>query len=172
MRLFIGIDLPEEIKERVFALEMELPKESIKPVAKENLHVTIKFLGECDEEKAKEIVSALGKVKNEKIEINVKGVGAFPNMNYINVVWVGVEGDLEPLVRKIENALNLKNERFDGHITIARVRRKIDAKQFFEKHGRENFGGFTTKSFVLYKSTLTPQGPVYEKLKEFEFAGG
>ncbi|MGB9719483.1 MAG: RNA 2',3'-cyclic phosphodiesterase [Candidatus Anstonellales archaeon] len=169
MRLFIGIDLPEEIKEKVFALEMELPKESIKPVVKENLHITIKFIGE--KENANETIAALGKVKNERIEVSIKGVGAFPNMNYINVVWVGAEGSLEPLVRKIENALGMKNERFYGHITIARVRKRIDAKKFFEKHKNDEFGSFVAKSFVLYKSILTPQGPIYEKLKEFEFVG-
>ncbi|MEM4195112.1 MAG: RNA 2',3'-cyclic phosphodiesterase [Candidatus Anstonellales archaeon] len=166
MRLFIGIDLPAGIKEKIFAIEKELPAESIKPVAKENLHITIKFIGEREDESG--IVSALEKVENEPIEIKVSGVGAFPSREYINVVWVGAEGNLEPLVRKIENALKMRNERFEGHITIARVKRKIDAKKFFERYGKENFGEFTAKSFVLYKSTLTPRGPIYEKLKEFK----
>lgn len=170
MRLFIGIELPEGIRERVFALEKELPKEGIKPVAKENLHITIKFIGE--KEDASETIAALEKIENEQIKIDVKGVGAFPSMDYINVIWVGAEGGLEPLVRKIENALKMKKERFDGHITIARVRKRIEAREFFKKHENEDFGKFTAESFTLYKSTLTPQGPIYERLKEFELRGG
>jgi 2'-5' RNA ligase len=170
MRLFIGIDLPEEIKEKVFALEKELPAEGIKPVAKENLHITIKFIGE--KEDASEIISALENIENEKIGIRVKGVGAFPSTDYINVIWVGAEGKLEPLVRKIESALKMKNERFEGHITIARVKKRIDAKNFFERHKGEEFGSFVAKSFVLYKSTLTPQGPIYEKVEEFKMGDG
>jgi len=169
MRLFIGIDLPDEIKEKVFALEKELPADGIKPVAKENLHITVKFIGERED--ANEIISALERIENEPIEISVKGVGAFPNKDYINVIWVGAVGKLEPLVRKIEKALGMKNERFEGHITIARVKKRIDAKKFFERYAEEEFGSFSAKSFILYKSTLTPQGPIYEKFKEFKFAG-
>ena len=76
----------------------------------------------------------------------------------------GVENALDGLVRK-------ENRPFSSHVTIARVRRKIDAKDFLEKHKDDNFGELTVSEFLLMQSELSREGPTYTILKKFPLEG-
>lgn len=174
VRLFVSIGITSEIQEKLAAVANKLPQESIKPVKKENIHLTLKFIGEVDESKVVGIKKALGNVDFSPLKAKVKGVGVFPNENYVKVVWAGVEcGGLEQLAKSISNELKAfeGDNRFSAHITIARVRKKIDVKEFLEQYKQEQFGELKINSFELMQSILSRQGPEYKTLASFSVNG-
>lgn len=173
MRLFIAVPVPKEIKEKVAALGKEITQEGIVPVKPDNMHMTLKFIGELDETKMGGMEERLEEVKFKAFDCAVKGVGVFPNENYIKVVWAGAEsgGALEALAKAIIEAMrgyDGHDERFSAHLTIARVKRKVDLNAFLEKHKADEFGSFTVSSFHLMQSVLKPGGPEYSVLASFE----
>jgi 2'-5' RNA ligase len=171
MRAFIAIEIPFDIKDKAVALQDDLPSEGIKPVERENLHITLRFLGDIDERKAAEIKSAISAVKFEPFAANCLSVGVFPSEDYIRVVWMGVEssGNLEKIAEELDEklaGLGFAKEKFAGHLTIARVKKKLDLKDFLSKHKNDFFGEFkiSPANVKLKKSQLTPQGPIYADL--------
>lgn len=180
MRLFVAVDLNEEIRENIFGLSKILGVRGVKTVERENLHITLKFLGGVHDSKKDRIISALDEIEFEKFRINFKGVGYFPNASRLRVIWVGVENgakELETLANLVEDKmaeLKFKKERrFVPHATIARVKRIDNSmrsrilKQLAE-FKNEEFGEMEVEHFSLKKSTLTPSGPIYEDVKIFE----
>ncbi len=172
MRLFVAVEIPDLVKEMMGELEGELPEDGLKRVDVKNLHITLKFLGEVDEAKVEEVKAALGRVEFAPFKVQVKGVGVFPKEDYIKVVWAGTESaELKELAGKVEVALVSrfgKEERgFSGHLTLARVKRKVDLKEFLGKHREEVFGGFAVDKFLLMKSVLQKGGPEYSVVEEF-----
>ncbi|MFH1685402.1 MAG: RNA 2',3'-cyclic phosphodiesterase [Candidatus Micrarchaeota archaeon] len=168
MRLFVAVPIPVELRNKLGEKSEELTQDGIRLVDPKNMHITLRFLGEVPDEK--EIVEKLRRVKFEKISCTMKGVGAFPNQNHVKVIWAGIESKekLENLAAKVNAALEgfPGDERFSAHITIARVRKRIDLKNFIEKNCGE-FGKFEVDSFELIKSTLLPQGPEYSVVEKF-----
>jgi 2'-5' RNA ligase len=171
MRCFLAIDLPEEIKDKIEGIKRDFKIKGIKLVEKENLHITIKFLGEIDEE-------TVEKIKNLDLSINpikvkIKNIGIFPNENYIRVIWLGAT-NLVDLFKEIDEKLSdigFKKEReYVPHVTIGRVKfieNKKALKDKIEKHRKIDIGEFEVRSIKLMKSTLTPNGPIYEVIKEW-----
>lgn len=175
-RLFVAVEIPDEIREKVHALAEELPKDAVKVVEPQNIHLTLKFIGNFPEDKIQELESRLSGVKSGQFDCTVSGVGVFPSQDYIRVVWAGLNcNEMQKLAEIIENALEglVKKETrpFSSHVTIARVRKKIDAKQFLEKHKSEEFGSFAVSGFILMQSELSRGGPVYTPLKKFPLEG-
>jgi len=171
MRLFVEVPVPEELKAGLASVGEEIRQEGITLVKKENMHATLKFIGEIPEQKVKDIGQRLEKIRFESFGCGVKGVGVFPNEKYVKVVWAGVEsgGKLEELAKDVIATLHGygKDEHFSAHITIARVKRKTDLRQFLERHKNDEFGAFTVSSFSLMESVLKPTGPAYKKIAEF-----
>jgi len=173
MRLFVAVNVPEDVKENIVKIIRELPKDSIRPVSRENLHYTLEFLGEVDEDKVNRIIDALEKVTQEPFDIVVKGIGVFPSPNYIRVIWLGVERseDITSLAHKVENVLRplgFKPDRpFSPHLTIARVKSKVNITDLLEKYSETVFGRFIVDSFSLMQSTLTRNGPIYREVRNF-----
>lgn len=168
--MFIAIDLPNEPKEKLFLLNKELTFEGIKPVELGNLHITLKFLGEIDAGSIGGIEQSLREVKFNRFKIKLNGVGVFPNERYIQVVWVGCESaELKTLADSIKNALGtmFSKEEFSAHLTIARVKRKVDLSAFLAAHKNEQFGEFEVGAFVLKSSQLSREGPKYSDLAVF-----
>lgn len=183
MRVFIAIELPDKIKDSLGNLQEQLKKAEadVKWVKPENIHLTLKFLGEVDDEKLKRISGAIEEAacENHSYKIRIHSLGAFPKIDYLRVLWVGVEeGDAE--TRKIAKTLEEKimkigipkEERpFSSHITIGRIRSTLNRERLVEelKNLQENFGKenleFCVSKITLFKSTLTPKGPIYEGLK-------
>lgn len=175
-RLFVAVEIPAEIREKVHSLAEELPKDGIKTVEPGNIHLTLKFIGDFPEEKIPELESRLSNVKFKKFSCTVSGVGVFPSPEYIRVVWAGLEcNEMQKLAEEIENSLEglVKKETrpFSSHVTIARVKRKIDANEFLEKHKGEKFDSFAVSAFILMQSELSREGPVYTPLKKFPLEG-
>ena len=140
--------------------------------------MTLKFLGEVDDGKIDGIKEALSSVVMKPFECHVNGFGTFPNDNYVKVIWAGIEPaeSFRSLHDDIDNALKSlgfeKDSRFSPHVTIGRVRFVKDKEGLRESlNGLRSNGieeSFTVGSFVLKKSTLTENGPVYDNVGVFE----
>ncbi len=170
MRLFVAVAVPQEIREKLASLGEEIRQDGIVPVRPENMHATLKFIGEADEKKTKQIQEELKNIRFGSIQCDVKGIGVFPSENYIRVVWAGIEssGKLEALAKQIQETVKEGDARFSAHLTIARVKRKADLREFLEKHRNDEFGSFTADRFELIKSELGPGGPAYTVLASYE----
>jgi 2'-5' RNA ligase len=178
MRLFIAIDLSEQAKENIEKIKSELKGiKGVKPVSKENIHLTLKFLGEVADNKVEEAVRALSQVKFKPFNISINKTGVFPSEQRIQVLWVDAE-PAEPLVevkKMIDAALpKFKDDhQFKSHITFARIKyiaNDSDKKKILDIL-KKSVGKteFLVDNFRLYKSDLQPMGPVYEVVKEFAF---
>jgi RNA 2',3'-cyclic 3'-phosphodiesterase len=171
MRLFVAVPVPEELRGKVAALGHEIAGEGIVSVKPKNMHLTLKFLGEVPDGGLERIVLRLGQLGFGRLTCTLKGVGVFPREDYVRVVWVGCEsnGALEALAYDVSAALRGygAEERFSAHLTIARVKRRIDPRPFLARHDGEVFGSFEADSIQLVKSILTPGGPEYITLAEF-----
>ncbi len=170
MRLFIAVQVPEELRAKMAGIAKELDMDGIRPVKEQNMHITLRFIGETSEEKVNEIKERLREVKFEKFNCLLKGTGTFPNDEYVRVVWTGIESDkkLEELSGKVNQALAEipGDEKFSAHLTLARVKKKVDVKGFLGKH-QEEFGSFSVESFELVKSVLESDGPKYTTVAVF-----
>lgn len=173
-RVFLGIPISEELRKKI--AQLELPSEGINPVKSENLHFTMKFLGEIDDKKIEQVIKIIeGLNLGPKFKININQLGCFPNQDFIKVIWLGVEDEdsIFDLHKKIDFALSKyfpAEKDFVAHLTLARVkfvREKQKLKEFIKKHEHVNLGEMTVDRVILYESQLGPDGPVYTVLKEF-----
>lgn len=169
MRIFISIDVPSWIKRAVYSVQRELLEYNINVVNSANMHFTIKFLGEVNSKKIQKIEQQLRTVRHSAFEVIIKGVSAFPNEHYVRVIWAGCKTkELVELVNKINKVLpEFPTEQFVGHLTLARVKKKINLKSFFEKYREWRFGDFKVEKFYLMASELTPSEAKYSTLAEY-----
>ena len=174
MRLFVAIDF-NELKNYFAELQKQLPQNAKLSMVK-SFHLTLKFLGEIQPDKIDEIAENLRKIKFENFSVSLDSIGIFPTENYIRVIWVGLgpEEKVIELQKQIDESLKnlFKNEKdFKAHITLARVRYPSNKKSFVDEIKKIKVEGkeIKIKDFRLVKSTLTPQGPVYEDLETFYF---
>jgi RNA 2',3'-cyclic 3'-phosphodiesterase len=180
IRSFVSIDLEDEkILSQVESIMSSLSSlgGDLKPVERENIHLTLKFLGNVSASKLEEARSALAKVTFPPFSLEIKGAGAFPNLKRMNVVWVGVgEGwsQVELIFEQTEKILHQlgfsrETRPFSPHITVARVKsgRKRDEIAAFLGHlTDESFGTFNVESVRLKQSVLSSSGPKYSTLYE------
>jgi len=184
MRTFISIEIPENIKDNIEKSidEMKLMLSPMKWVDKKNLHITLKFLGWVVDDKMDDMISSVTDLAKGfgSIKINFAGLGVFPNARRPRVIWVGInEGNdrVKELAEKIDARLSDEGYRkeeereFSPHLTIGRIKEKIDAEplnRFMEKNAATEFGGFTADHVSVMKSTLRRSGPIYEEIKQAE----
>ena len=179
-RAFVAVEIDELPELRKFSAEVKRTGAPLKMVNLDNLHVTLKFLGDTDEEIVNEIQSVMQDAVSgiRPFNIAVRGSGAFPNLNRISVVWAGMEG-AEPLAKiagKIDAGLeNLgfkrEKRKFSPHVTIARVkggRNKELLAQVIENNKTTHFGEIQVNEIILKKSVLTPSGPIYSDIVKIE----
>ncbi|MFH1785738.1 MAG: RNA 2',3'-cyclic phosphodiesterase [Candidatus Micrarchaeota archaeon] len=171
MRLFVAIPVPEDIRKKVALFGNDIAQDGVMNVKPENMHLTLKFIGE--NEQAEQIKKILEKIEYNKFECKVSGVGVFPNESYIKVVWTGIESGhrIEKLADLVKDALinyGSNDRKFSAHLTIARVKKKIDLKEFLIKNEQTEFGTFTAEKFELIQSILSPEGPKYITLASFK----
>lgn len=173
MRCFVAVDIDENLKGQIMALQKQLHGDA-KLVEPENLHFTLKFLGEIRDEVLTEANNRLKVVASQfaPFDARIRGAGVFPNVNYIRVVWLGCH-DLFNLQSSVEAALAplFKKEMPSPHLTIARVRSAENiegVKDFVEKNKAADIGTMRVAKIKLKKSTLTPKGPVYEDVAIFD----
>ena len=181
LRVFIAIDVEdpvllsrlERIKEAIVATGVPM-----KPVETQNLHLTLRFIGEIPRYRVDEIIEQVLKpLRRQRFTMTLRGLGAFPSPSRPRVVWVGVsEGAeaLESIHGEIEKGLRdlgfqPARERFVPHITLARIRgsRNLHALvRLITEYSDYEFGSMTVTRIRLKKSTLTRRGPIYETLWE------
>ena len=175
MRAFVALEIPsEQVLDELVRFQHEA-KESgadLKLVERENLHFTVKFLGEISEELAREADKRLGALSLHALDITVRRVGAFPGGGRPRVVWAGVaqqeQAALSGLATSAIGALEgigEKDERgFQPHVTLARVRseRNRDALiALIHRNSEREFGRARLVELKLKSSVLTPRGPIY-----------
>lgn len=173
MRAFIALDLPNEIKKEIARLQDILPEFKGKKTEPENMHLTLKFLGEITPETLEQVKTKLKKIKLKNFKVHLGELGIFtPSM--IKIVWIRIIGaeKLQEEIDKILEPLFKKESGFMSHITIARVKAVSERKDFLEKISRikAKWLEFNVDKFVLKESTLGKDKPVYEDLETYELS--
>ena len=173
MRCFIGIDLPNVAIKEIQKIQKKLePNFTGRLTSSENLHLTLKFLGEIEEDSINDVKKRLPSITHPPFELTLKDVGVF-SQKFIKIIWVKVSDvPLQPLVDNcLKNIFKLEN-RFMGHITIARVRSLADKKSFLQLINATtvNEVSFMVKDFYLKESILTPDGPIYKDIDRYKLS--
>ncbi len=182
IRAFIAIELPAKIIEGLKEIQDKLKNGNNKVVwvKPENIHLTIKFLGDIEVAKIDSIAVLLedAAAKNRSFDVSVKGVGGFPTIDNPRVLWVGVEEDGANLIQiynNLEQGLSIlgfkKGDRpFKPHLTLGRIKFLKDKKGLKERLERFKditLGKCGVNGICLFQSRLTPEGAVHIKLKEY-----
>ncbi len=188
MRLFVALEIPSAVRENLDALINELraadassSKNKARWVRTENLHVTLKFIGNVDAGKLDAIRAALAEVcSGGAVELHFRGLGFFPNEKRPRVLWAGIEASphLVTLAADIDARLEKlgiphETREFSPHLTLARfdppgISEKLCAAAL-ENAARE-FGAVRTGEFHLFESKTRPTGAEYTRLSSFSFA--
>jgi|SRR5579862_1212747 2'-5' RNA ligase len=184
MRLFVAMNIPEDVRSAIGALVATLRPacRNARWVRIESLHVTLKFIGETSPEKTDAIRTALASIPfRAPIPITFRGLGFFPDERRPHVLWAGIKAgaELAALAGAVETAvepLGIPHEarEFSPHLTLARLQtpRVLESFQDAVKNaGRLSFGRATVEEFHLYQSVLKPGGAEYTRLATFSFAG-
>ena len=172
MRLFISIDLPQEIKDYLFNLQKEVREAKINWVSKKNLHLTLKFIGEVNDEKLPEIIKAVKEIKFSSFEISLTNLGFFPSKEKPKVIWIGLdpEDKVIDLQQKVDESLLTvipTEQQFQAHLTLGRIkqiRREKDFQASLDSISIEP-KKFKITSFKLMKSELRRTGASYEEIE-------
>jgi len=180
IRSFIAVEIREQTILDQLLKDQDLIRRSgadVKLVEPQNIHVTLRFLGEILQSQLAQIMDSLNQLSFTGFEVELKGLGAFPSLKHMNVIWVGISRgaqelanlskEIEPKVRAAGVPSDKKG--FSPHITIARVRSHRGREQLIQiisEKGDEGFGTMVAESIVLKKSVLLPHGPVYSNVHE------
>jgi RNA 2',3'-cyclic 3'-phosphodiesterase len=186
LRSFLSYDIEDAsllTKIAKFEEELKSTGSDLKLVRPDILHFTVRFLGEISEPQSEEIIRVLeGQFSPLNIEVKFKGLGTFPNDKKISVIWIASEESsariISEQVRKINtrlekqlpSILSEESDRFNPHVTIARVksgRNKDQLVNFLAEHKDEDFGTSIITNLKLKKSVLHPEGPEYSDVYVF-----
>lgn len=173
MRLFIGIELPLEMKEEIIFLQDKLSRVPWKgkTTEPEKLHLTLKFLGEVSEKKMIKVKSLLDKVHTAPFKIRMENLGVFKRNGLPAIVWVKILG-LDRLQRRIDDVLKFnfeKEKKFMPHITIARIKSISNQSEFKKLVSSLKVKPLQTQltEFKLFMSDLSNSVPEYLALKTY-----
>ena len=186
VRAFIAIELSPTIIDNIRKVQDELKKgtSQVAWVKPENIHLTIRFLGDIKTDIINDInkIIELAASQLSNFKLSIKRIGAFPKIDNPRVIWVGVEddSDLSRLYNEIENglvALGFKKEErsFKPHLTLGRIRilkKRQELREMLERFADTNLGNFAVLGISLFKSKLTPTGAIYTKVKEVKLKTG
>jgi RNA 2',3'-cyclic 3'-phosphodiesterase len=185
VRLFVAIKIPDEIRQTLTAFSKGLRAAAphAKWVRAENLHVTLKFLGETEVAKLEQIVTLLKEVRStEPVALEFRGLGSFPNEKRPRVFWAGMDSsaNLKSLALDIDRTLHgtgfpLEEKPFTPHLTLARFNPPglpPSLAAAVKKHASEHFGSLNAREFHLIESKLKSSGAEYTTLQSFPFVVG
>lgn len=183
MRLFIAVELPSSIQSKL-AEKIEIfknPKDKITWVQPQNIHLTLKFLGDVSEEKVAQIKDAISSASllfkpNACI---IKGFGVFPDTRNPRVFWAGITDgadEIKGIAKELENRLEkmgfpAEKRDFVPHLTLGRIKFIKDAKYFdglLENHKDDLIADAVVRNILLVKSTLTQGGSIYTIIQKSE----
>jgi len=178
MRCFIALDLEKEFIKEVVSIQNKIRKQNLflgKFTESENLHLTLKFLGDIDDEKIEEVKEKLRKISFSGFNVELGEVGVF-SKSFPKIVWLKLNGiGIWNLQKQIDNELKGLfdvEERFMSHITIARIKKVHDKKELLNylKSIKPKNLSFNVEEFSLKMSELFPEGPRYEDLENYKFS--
>ncbi len=181
IRSFIAFDIESEtVKKKLASVQNLLAQTGadLKLVETQNIHITVRFLGDITPATAEKVFTEMQQVQFTPFKVQIKGLGAFPDLRYPRVVWAGItEGadqlknifnQFEPRLRSLGFTPDPKG--FSPHLTIARVktgRNKAQLADFIAKNANYDFGAINAECLRLKRSNLTPRGPIYSTLKQY-----
>jgi len=167
-RLFVGIELPDPVKDTLLRIESGIPGAHWQTA--EQLHLTLRFIGEVDGPGATDIANALDLVEASGFDLEVKGVGIFGAPKRAHALWAGITDNpaLNHLQAKIESALvrsgiTPETRNFHPHITLARLRNpdRVRLLDFLQIHDGLILPPFEVDRFTLFSSFVTHKGSIY-----------
>lgn len=180
MRIFIGIEIPTDLKKKIVDLQDRFFDFDIKLVEEENLHFCLKFLGEVEDEKREKIKEILRKIGDqfEQFNLKIQGIGAFPSRSYARVVWLGVkEGyqNFSAIAETLDDSLSElgfeREKEIVPHLTLGRVRsgrNKNELLVLLRELENVEIGSFNVNEIKIIQSFLSPKGPTYREIFKVE----
>jgi 2'-5' RNA ligase len=178
MRLFVGIALPEDVRFRLSLLCAGLP--NVRWVPPENLHVTLRFIGEVDGGVMQDVDAALAGVRAPQFSLSLAGVGHFGNGGHVRVIWAGIEKSpaLQHLRDKVESAVVRagvppEGQKFSPHITLARPKTSpptAKLRDFLAHNNLFRTPAFEVTHFTLYQSFTGREGSTYRAEHSYELS--
>jgi 2'-5' RNA ligase len=181
IRSFLAFDIESDTVLNRLATAQNLLVQTgadLKIVEPQNIHITVRFLGNITPAMVEKIFEEMKQVQFVPFNVQIKGLGAFPDLRYPRVVWAGITdgadqlknvfSQLEPRLRGLGFTPDTKG--FSPHLTIARVRsgrNKAQLAEFITENANYDFGTIKAQCLRLKKSDLTPKGPIYSTLKDF-----
>ncbi|NHJ01521.1 MAG: RNA 2',3'-cyclic phosphodiesterase [Candidatus Heimdallarchaeota archaeon] len=179
VRAFICVEITDkEVLTVIGNIITQLKRiQGVKPVKPNQMHLTLKFLDEITEKQIHQIKEILNSWQDEKFELSLEGIGCFPSLKRIRVIWIGIKEGKDTLIRfatKIDSELGKigfprETRSFTPHLTLARIKYlKNHDKQglirLIQEFEQINAGKQIIQKIILMKSTLTPSGAIYEVL--------
>ena len=174
MRLFIAIPIPEAVKQKISNLQQTI--EGVRWQEKEQMHLTLKFVGEADAALTKRIQKQLDEIEHPAFTIDFQGMGYFPENKHPKVLWIGLKESsvLAALQQKVEQkcqevGIAPEDRSFKPHVTLGRLRNvsKRTVNNFINQNKKFAVRSFLVDKFVLYESKLHSDGARHSRLKTF-----
>jgi len=187
IRAFIALELSPDIKNQLHRLQdkLRLSRADVKWIEPENIHLTLRFLGVVPGDKIKTLTDSLSQVLKgfQPFDILITQLGSFPSLSHPRIIWVGVgqgAGELTALAGVIEDKLRqlgfpAADHPFSAHITIGRIRSAKNLGALTTLLGSQHLAeplAQPVDNVTLFKSTLTPRGPIYETISTIELTKG
>lgn len=183
IRAFLAIDPPGEVRAALASAQRDLKRTlsgSIRWVAPQGIHLTLKFFGNVGEGEVARISTTMIKVVNQRtpLDLTIESIGVFPHLRRPRVLWLGTGGDVLPLDKLVEkteyalaeNGFARETRPFTPHWTLARINETGEVSglaRVIEEHRETVWARFVTDTIVLFRSELTPQGAIYTPLAEY-----
>jgi len=174
MRAFVAVEINKnEVLDSIKKIQLDLDIRA-KPVALDNIHFTLLFLGEISEQVLFKVQNTLNSIEFSEFNVIFQTVGAFPKARSPRVVWVGTDEEggkqLCNLALQVENSLSSLGFRSDKpfrpHVTVFRIKNKIgNISDKLERFNSTSFGTQKVSEIKLKRSILTPEGPNYSDLQ-------
>lgn len=181
MRLFTALELNPKVIAHMTELVRRLrPFADVAWVHPQNMHVTLKYIGDWRPHRLEELIRALNRVElNMDLTVQLAGLGFFPHARDPRVFWAGAENTpaLRQLASRVDaevHPLGIAPEvrPYQPHVTLGRIRERQPLEDFhsaIEELPSREFGAISPDRFVLFESTITPTGAIYRRLAEFPF---
>ncbi|MBI5177793.1 MAG: RNA 2',3'-cyclic phosphodiesterase [Nitrospinae bacterium] len=185
IRAFVSVNLDETLCGALGRVAADLKKTGadVKWVQPDNLHFTLKFLGEMENDSIEEIAAALRQTKQKKFDIEIGGLGAIPDTRRPRVIFADVVSgarELSALAEAVESALEplgfeREARKFLPHLTLGRIKSQKGMEKLIQKMAMDKssiFGKISVVRFSLMKSDLRPAGPIYTEIAEIPLNNG
>jgi 2'-5' RNA ligase len=178
IRAFLSIDIEDQgLLSQIHTIQQRLDQAAakMKMIKRDDIHFTLRFFGDTPPTKLNEIKASLDGIDFNPFEIELAGIGSFPNRRRPRIIWVGVTqnaAEVLKLKNEIDSSLlslgyQPEKRKYTPHATIARVRFVKDSRRIadnLDQLANKVIGKMTVECVTMMKSTLTPSGPIYEPL--------